>query len=51
FIPPTKGTAIINGYDICENIAGVRKSLSLCPQHNILFDVLTVKEHLWFFAR
>ncbi|BFZ14909.1 hypothetical protein BsWGS_17948 [Bradybaena similaris] len=50
FIPPTKGTAIINGYDICQNILGVRKSLSLCPQHDILFDVLTVKEHLWFFA-
>ena len=23
----------------------------LCPQHDVLFDHLTVEEHLWFFAR
>ena len=23
----------------------------ICPQHNILFDSLTVAEHLWFFAK
>ncbi|GFN82068.1 ATP-binding cassette sub-family a member 3 [Plakobranchus ocellatus] len=51
FIPPTKGTAFVNGYDINTNIAGVRRSLGLCPQHDILFEVLTVKEHLWFFAK
>lgn len=51
FIPVTSGTAIVNGYDIHENIAGVRSSLGLCPQHNILFDALTVKEHLQFFAQ
>lgn len=51
FIPPTKGTAIINGCDIRKNIDGVRKYLGLCPQHNILFDNLTVEEHLWFFAK
>ncbi|XP_069101650.1 phospholipid-transporting ATPase ABCA3-like [Argopecten irradians] len=51
FIPPTKGTAIINECDIRKNIEGVRKSLGLCPQHNILFDNLTTEEHLWFFAK
>ncbi|OWF34668.1 ATP-binding cassette sub-family A member 3-like [Mizuhopecten yessoensis] len=51
FIPPTKGTAVINGCDIRKNIEGVRKSLGLCPQHNILFDNLTTEEHLWFFAK
>lgn len=25
--------------------------LGICPQHNILFDSLTVEEHLWFFAK
>lgn len=29
----------------------IRKSLGMCPQHNVLFDGLTVEEHLWFFAR
>ncbi|XP_060066261.1 phospholipid-transporting ATPase ABCA3-like [Ylistrum balloti] len=51
FIPPTSGTAIINGSDIRKDIEGVRKSLGLCPQHNILYDNLTVEEHLWFFAK
>ena len=29
----------------------IRKSLGVCPQHNVLFDELTVDEHLWFYAR
>ncbi|XP_062570055.1 phospholipid-transporting ATPase ABCA3-like [Saccostrea cucullata] len=51
FLPPTSGTATVNGYDICEDIQSVRRSLGLCPQHNILFDTLTVEEHLKFFAQ
>ena len=51
FFPPTSGTALINGYDITTNISGVRQSLGLCPQHNVLFDCLTVGEHLEFFAK
>lgn len=51
FLPPTSGTAVVNGYDISEDIQNVRKSLGLCPQHNILFDTLTVEEHLQFFAQ
>jgi len=50
FIPPTSGTATVNGCDIKTNIDGVRRSLGLCPQHDILFDTLTVDEHLVFFA-
>lgn len=30
---------------------GVRGSLGLCPQHDILFDELTVEEHLDFFCK
>lgn len=48
---PTSGTAIINGKDIRQDINGVRSSLGLCPQHNILFDELTVKEHIVFFSK
>lgn len=51
FIPPTSGTAKVNGYDIREDITSVRGSLGLCPQHNILFDTMTVEEHLIFFAK
>ena len=51
FLEPSGGTAIVNGYDIQTDIASVRKTLGLCPQHNILFDLLTVEEHLEFFAK
>ena len=37
---------------ICGSIfQGVRGSLGLCPQHDILFDELTVEEHLDFFCK
>lgn len=50
-LPPTSGTAIVNGYNIRTNMKMVRDSLGLCPQHNILFDDLTVGEHLYFFSK
>lgn len=50
-IPPTSGTAVINGYDVSKNLKQVRASLGLCPQHNVLFNELTVEEHLYFFGR
>lgn len=48
--PPTSGTATVNGYDICTNMDGVRQSLGICPQYNVLFDVLTVREHMEFYS-
>lgn len=42
--PPTSGTAIVNGHDIVADMQGVRKSLGICPQHDVLFDALTVEE-------
>lgn len=51
FLPPTSGTAWINGLDITRDMEQIRKSLGLCPQHDILFDSLTVSEHLAFFAQ
>ncbi|XP_052870592.1 phospholipid-transporting ATPase ABCA3-like [Anopheles cruzii] len=47
----SSGTAFINGYDIRTDMEGVRSSLGLCPQHNVLFHEMTVEEHLKFFSR
>ena len=47
---PTSGTASINGHDITKDMASVRRSLGLCPQHNMLFEDLNVREHLRFFG-
>lgn len=48
---PTSGTAKINNLDITESMDQIRKSLGFVPQHNVLFPQMTVKEHLWFYAR
>lgn len=29
----------------------IRQNLGMCPQHNVLFDKLSVEEHLWFYSR
>ncbi|KAM7436905.1 hypothetical protein ABFA07_013407 [Porites harrisoni] len=47
--PPTTGSADVNGMSITSDMDAIRESLGLCPQHNVLFDRLTVKEHLDFF--
>ncbi|KAH8345395.1 hypothetical protein KR084_010845 [Drosophila pseudotakahashii] len=49
--PPTSGTAILNGSDIRTNIEGARMSLGICPQHNVLFDEMSVSNHIRFFSR
>ncbi|XP_037034194.1 ATP-binding cassette sub-family A member 3-like isoform X1 [Bradysia coprophila] len=50
-IEPTSGTALIDGYDIRSNMDMARSSMGFCPQHNILFDELTVREHIMFYSR
>ena len=49
-IPPSSGTVYVDGYDILTDIKIIRKRLGFAPQYNILFDLLTVKEHLQFFS-
>ena len=46
----TGGSAMINGFNIENQMSSIRQSLGLCPQHNMLFSDLTVEEHLIFFA-
>ena len=47
--PPSSGSAQVDGKSIITDMEAIRESLGLCPQHNVLFDRLTVKEHLEFF--
>ncbi|XP_072798874.1 phospholipid-transporting ATPase ABCA3-like isoform X1 [Vicugna pacos] len=48
--PPTRGEAYIDGYDITKNIIKIRESLGFCPQHDLLFNDLTLSEHLFFYS-
>ncbi|KAM9332939.1 retinal-specific phospholipid-transporting ATPase ABCA4a [Pholidichthys leucotaenia] len=48
--PPTSGTATIYGQDIRTDMDTIRLSLGMCPQHNILFQYMTVAEHILFYS-
>ncbi|KAB0381590.1 hypothetical protein FD755_003507 [Muntiacus reevesi] len=50
-ITPSSGKAFINGYEISQDMLQIRKSMGWCPQHDILYDNLTVAEHLHFYAQ
>ncbi len=48
----TKGTAIYEGNNILDsNSIGIfRQKLGICPQHDTLFEDLTIREHLEMFS-
>ncbi|XP_032366681.1 retinal-specific phospholipid-transporting ATPase ABCA4 isoform X4 [Etheostoma spectabile] len=48
--PPTSGTATIYGKDIRTDMDTIRLSLGMCPQHNTLFQHMTVAEHILFYS-
>jgi len=51
FLQPSGGTAYIDGLNIRRDMARIRENVGFCPQQDILFETMTVEEHLTFFAR
>jgi ATP-binding cassette subfamily A (ABC1) protein 3 len=49
-IPVTSGDATIRGLSITDKMPSIRTTLGFCPQHDVLYDELTVREHLEFYA-
>ncbi|XP_075638015.1 ABC transporter A family member 1 isoform X2 [Castanea sativa] len=49
-LTPTSGDAMVFGKNIITDMDEIRKTLGVCPQNDILFAELTVKEHLEIFA-
>uniref|UniRef100_A0A8C3J6Q0 ABC transporter domain-containing protein n=1 Tax=Calidris pygmaea TaxID=425635 RepID=A0A8C3J6Q0_9CHAR len=49
--PPTSGTVLIGGLDIQTHMDSIRPRLGMCPQYNILFNHLTVAEHILFYSQ
>ncbi|KAK7235214.1 ABC transporter [Aureococcus anophagefferens] len=45
------GGATIYGHDIRRGMDEARAVTGVCPQHDVLFELLTAREHLAFFAR
>ena len=44
------GDARINGQSVRTDMAAIRQDLGVCPQFDILWPMLTVREHLSFYA-
>lgn len=45
-LTPSSGDATVYGNKLSNNIDAVQQNLGLCQQFDVLFDKLTVKEHL-----
>ncbi|ETO28440.1 ATP-binding cassette sub-family A member 3 [Reticulomyxa filosa] len=45
------GRAILDGFDVVNNMLDIRKEMGVCPQHDVLWPNLSVEEHLRLFAR
>eukprot|EP00347_Sterkiella_histriomuscorum_P006793 403351411 len=48
---PTQGSISINGLDIQNDFNKIRKLVGYCPQHDAIFEFMTVQEHLFFYAK
>jgi ATP-binding cassette subfamily A (ABC1) protein 3 len=48
---PTSGRVNVFGLDLKTRLHQIRKIMGYCPQHNTLYDDLTVEEHLRLFGR
>lgn len=49
-IEPDEGDAWIFGRSVRTNMDEIRKYLGVCPQHDILWDDLTAREHVYIFS-
>ncbi|KAK7265779.1 hypothetical protein RJT34_33402 [Clitoria ternatea] len=48
---PTSGTAFVQGQDIRTHMDGIYANMGVCPQHDLLWESLTGREHLLFYGR
>ncbi|PIA27921.1 hypothetical protein AQUCO_07400037v1 [Aquilegia coerulea] len=48
---PSSGTAYVQGLDIQNDMDRIYTNMGVCPQHDLLWEVLTGREHLLFYGR
>jgi ABC-type multidrug transport system ATPase subunit len=51
FTEPTSGTAEIEGFDIRYDMDRIYSLMGVCPQHDILWETLTARQHMLFYGR
>ena len=51
-LPPVPaGTALVEGLDITRDMPDIYSIMGVCPQHDLLWDQLTGREHLTFYGQ
>ncbi|KAL4559227.1 hypothetical protein LXL04_031362 [Taraxacum kok-saghyz] len=50
-VKPSSGTAYVRGMDITTDMDGIYANMGVCPQHDLLWETLTGREHLLFYGR
>jgi ABC-type uncharacterized transport system ATPase subunit len=48
---PTEGEITIQGFNITKQFAEARKLIGYCPQKDAIFPLMSVEEHLYFYAK
>ncbi|KAF5957628.1 hypothetical protein HYC85_004853 [Camellia sinensis] len=48
---PSSGAAYVQGLDIRTQMDEIYTSMGVCPQHDLLWESLTGREHLYFYGR
>ncbi|KFK34078.1 hypothetical protein AALP_AA5G099500 [Arabis alpina] len=50
-IKPSSGTAFVQGLDILTDMDRIYTEIGVCPQHDLLWEKLSGKEHIMFYGR
>lgn len=50
-IQPSSGNATVDGLSVIDKSDQIRRRLGVCHQHELLFDLMSVDEHLWLVGR
>lgn len=50
-LPSSSGSVSVLGQNLKSHLDEIRQHVGVCPQQDVLFDLLTVTEHLQFFGR
>jgi ATP-binding cassette subfamily A (ABC1) protein 3 len=48
---PTSGSIQIAGINVSENFEKAKRMIGYCPQPNLIFDYMSVEEHLYYYAK
>lgn len=51
FLDASSGSIVIEGHSVRSGMEGISGLVGICPQHDLLWESLTGREHLLFYAR